>query len=119
MKLAASEDEQSVEILTTTIVLMVFCMPAISVFFAAWAWRAALTSPRLFVVLGLSSLYLFAGYLATRPIPTHAIALRFDGLGAPEQDFFAPWLGLALLTLIKFAAASAAVLFLLRRLMSR
>jgi len=108
-----------VEFLMTAILLIAFCLPAISVLVAASAWRASLSRPGLFVALGMASLYLFAGYLATRPIPTHAVMVRFDGSGTPAQDMIGPALGLALLTLVELAAASAVVLFVLRRLMWR
>ena len=107
------------EFVVTAVVCLALCLPAVFVFVAASAWRAKLTSPKLFVVCGLSSLYPLTGYLATRPIPTHAAMFRLGGAHAQQHDLFNPWLGLALLMLIGLAAASAAVLFTLRRLMSR
>lgn len=107
------------EVVTIAVFCLAFCLPAILVFAAASAWRAKLRRPKLFVVIGLSSLYLLAGYLATRPIQTHAVMFSLEGSRGQQQDPFSPWLSLGLLTLIGLATASAAVLFLLRRLMSR
>ena len=107
------------EVVTTAVFCLAFCLPAILVFAAASAWRAKLRCPKLFVAVGLSSLYLLAGYLATRPIQTHAVVLRLDDSQGQQQDLFSLWLRLGLLTLTGLAMASATVLFLLRRLMSR
>jgi len=108
-----------VEFVATAVLCLAFCLPAASVIVAASIWRDKLTSPRLFVVGGLSLLYLLAGYLATRPIPTHAVMFKLDGSQAQQHDLLSPWLTLALLVLIVLAVASVAVLFILRRLLSR
>jgi hypothetical protein len=109
----------SVERVTIAIFCLAFCLPAVLVFTAASAWRAKLRRPRLFVVMALALLYLLAGYLATRPIQTHAVMFKLDASQELQQDPFDPWLRLALLTLAGLATASGVVLLFLRRLMSR
>jgi len=108
-----------VELVTTAIFCLAFCLPAVLVFTAASAWRANLRSPRLFVVLALALLYLLAGYSATKPIQTHAVMFKLDASQELHQDRFSPWLRLSLLTLVGLATVSGAVLLLLKRLMSR
>lgn len=104
------------ELVTTAIFCLALCLPAVLVFTAASAWRAKLRRPRLFVVTALALLYLLAGYLATRPIQTHAVMFKQDASQELQQDLFNPWLRFALLTLVGSATASGAVLLFLRRL---
>jgi hypothetical protein len=92
-------------------------VPIASVLIAARVWRAQLISPMLFSIVGLTVLYLFVGYLMTRPIPSHAVPATVRDSEAEREVWVVR--RLALLCLGETCVASVVVVALLRRLMFR
>lgn len=111
--------------LASAVLALAACLPAIAVLVASRAWRGKLSRPKAFVAIGLGLLYFLAGYLLTRAIPTHAVGIALNTPEAVEaadairHEWIAIVREIALTTLIELAAASAVVVFALKRLLSR
>jgi hypothetical protein len=108
------------DVFATILFCLALAVPVASTLIAARLWRAQLMHPRRFVVAGLLVLYLTTGYLMTRPIPTHAVRIGpLDAATVVDQGGWNIAVMLALLILVVVTVASVAVVFALRRIMSR
>ncbi|HEX7688413.1 MAG TPA: hypothetical protein VF453_11935 [Burkholderiaceae bacterium] len=108
------------DVLAMLLVCAAIAFPMASVLIAARLWRAKLARPARFKAVGLTLLYLFTGYLLTRPVPTHAVAIEpLDFTHPVENINGSVAVRSALLLLVEVAASSIAVVLLLRRIMSR
>jgi len=108
------------DILATILLWVALAIPVATTLIAARLWRAQLVYPRRFMVACLFVLYLVIGLLMFRPIPTHAVPFGpLDSAGVADQGGLDMAVMLALSILVVVAAASVAVVFALRRIMSR
>lgn len=108
------------DILATILFCVALAIPVATTLIAARLWRAQLEHPRRFIVVCLLILYVIIGFLMIRPIPTHAVRFGpLDSASVVDQGGRDMAVMLALSILAMVTAASVAVVFALRRIMSR